>query len=51
MEIQQSPALKFKLQEFIENTRDNIESKSHQIYSIIESMKAENDLLVSKCKS
>lgn len=38
-----------KLKEFMENTKENIDSKSRQINTLIQSMKTENDLLISKC--
>lgn len=43
--------LKSKLKEFIQSTKDNIESKSQQINNLIESMKSENNFLVNKCNN
>lgn len=44
-----SNSVKNRLREFIEGTKENIESKSKQINSLVQSMKNENQRLVSKC--
>ena len=41
--------MKLKLKEFIEETKDNIESKSKQISYLVQSMKTENNRILNKC--
>lgn len=48
--FQEPIILNYKLKEFIQSTKNNIESKSQQINTLIESMKSENDHLIAKCK-
>ena len=44
------PGLKNALKEFIEDTRQNIENKTNTINIILQTMKEENEALISKSK-
>lgn len=43
-------SIKTKMQEFVEESKENFISKTNQIYSLIKSLKEENELLLSKSK-
>ena len=47
--IEINKLMKSKLKEFIEETKDNIESKSKQINYLVQSMKIENTRILNKC--
>ena len=47
--IEINKLMKLKLKEFIEETKDNIESKSRQINYLVHSMKTENNRILNKC--
>ena len=47
--IEINKLLKSKLKELIEETKDNIESKSKQINYLVQSMKTENTRIINKC--
>ena len=47
--IEINKLMKSKLKEFIEETKDNIESKSRQINYLVHSMKTENNRILNKC--
>ena len=44
------PGLRNALKEFIEDTRQNIENKTNTINIILQTMKEENEALISKSK-
>ena len=41
--------IKATIQEFIDNSRYNIESRTNTIYSNLQIMREENEQLISKC--
>lgn len=43
-------SVKTTIQEFIDNSRYNIESRTNNINSILQTMREENEQLISKCK-
>ena len=42
--------VKTTIQEFIDNSRYNLDFRTNTIYSILQIMKEENEQLISKCK-
>jgi hypothetical protein len=45
------PALRNALKEFIEDSRQNIENKTNTINIVLQTMKEENESLISKSKN
>ena len=42
--------IKTTIQDFIDNSRYNLDFRTNSIYSILNIMKEENEQLISKCK-
>ena len=42
--------VKTTIQEFIDNSRYNIQSRTNNISSLLQTMREENEHLISKCK-